>query len=152
VASSSIRAAVPADLRRIVELLQQMSLEAPREDLGQPLPSVYREAFEVVSADPNQTLLVAELDGQVVGTACLIVVTNLSYRGRPYAIVENVVVDESARGQGWGEQLMQRAIELAREAGCYKVGLTSNMTRVDAHRFYERLGFKPSHTGFRYDL
>jgi GNAT superfamily N-acetyltransferase len=149
---TSIRTAKLPDLPQIVTLLAQLSTDEPREDLGPPLPEAYGIALDTVLADPKQTLLVAESDGRLVGTACVIVVPNLSYRARPYAIVENVVVDAEARGQRWGEQLMLRAIELARESGCYKVSLTSNKSRLDSHRFYERLGFEASHVGFRYDL
>jgi GNAT superfamily N-acetyltransferase len=84
--------------------------------------------------------------------ACYIQVPNLSHVGRPYALVEDVVVDAAMRGQGYGEALMQRAIELARAGGCYKLALTSNKARADAHRFYQRLGFKATHEGFRIDL
>ncbi|HLF76581.1 MAG TPA: GNAT family N-acetyltransferase [Dehalococcoidia bacterium] len=150
--TTSIRTAVLEDLPHLVELLQQMSLDTLREDMGAPLPAVYSKAFAVIDADPNQTLLVAEADGLIVGTACLIVIPNLSYRARPHAIIENVVVDSSARSRGVGEQLIRRAIDVAREAGCYKVTLTSNKARIDAHRFYERLGFKTSHVAFRHDL
>jgi GNAT superfamily N-acetyltransferase len=66
--------------------------------------------------------------------------------------VEDVVVDAAMAGRGYGEALMQRAIELARAAGCYKLVLTSNKARTDAHRFYRRLGFKATHEGFRIDL
>lgn len=77
---------------------------------------------------------------------------NLSHVGRPYAFVEDVVVDASRRGQGHGEALMRHAIELARAAGCYKITLTSNRIRMEAHRFYERRGFKATHVGYRMDL
>jgi GNAT superfamily N-acetyltransferase len=82
----------------------------------------------------------------------LIMVANLSHRGRSYAIVEDVVVDPDLRSQGYGELLVHHAVELARQAGCYRVGLTSNLRRVDAHRFYHRLGFQASHQGFRIEF
>ena len=72
--------------------------------------------------------------------------------GRPYALVENVVVDDSSRGSGYGEQLMRHAMQKARAAGCYKFALTSNKQRSDAHRFYQRLGFRASSEGFRIDF
>ena len=77
---------------------------------------------------------------------------NLSHFGRPYAIVENVVVDAAARGHRCGEPLMRFAIDLARDAGCYKLAITSNRHRAEAHRFYERLGFTATHFGFRIDF
>lgn len=144
-----IRQATRDDLQRIVELLGQLSLETDREDPAHD----YGPAFEAIEADPRQTLLVYEApELGVVGTLVLIVVPNLSYRGRPWGVIENVVVDSAARGTRVGEQLVMHAIELAREAGCYRVGLTSNKLRTDSHRFYERLGFVKSHEGFKYEL
>ena len=148
----SVRAASKDDLPRLIELLAQLSLDEAREDLSRPHPSAYDAALQEVLADPRQTLLVAEEDGAVVGMACYIQVPNLSHVGRPYAFVEDVVVDASMRGRGYGEALMQRAIELARAAGCYKLVLTSNKARTDAHRFYRRIGFRATHEGFRMDL
>lgn len=72
----------------------------------------------------------------------------LSHGGRPFGIIENVVVAESAQGQGFGKVLMERAEVLAREAGCYKLALASNQKRTEAHGFYEALGFRPTHQGF----
>jgi GNAT superfamily N-acetyltransferase len=79
-------------------------------------------------------------------------VPNLGRRGRPTAILENIVVDEAYRSAGIGEALVRHAIEEARRAGCYKAGLTSRTYREDAHRFYERLGFTVGSYGFRMEL
>jgi GNAT superfamily N-acetyltransferase len=147
-----IRSATRDDLPRLVELLAQLSLDSPREDLRSPRPAAYDAALEEVLADGRQTLLVAEVDGAIVGMACYIEVPNLSHVGRPYALVEDVVVAAAMRGQGYGEALMQRAIELARAGGCYKLVLTSSKVRTNAHRFYQRLGFKATHVGFRLEL
>lgn len=147
-----IRTATRDDLPRLIELLAQLSLDDPREDLGSPRPAAYDAALDEVLNDPRQTLLVAEAGGAVVGMTCYIQVPNLSHVGRPYAIVEDVVVDAAHRGKGYGEALMRRALELAREGGCYKLVFTSNKARTDAHRFYQRLGFKATHEGFRMDL
>ena len=149
---ATVRPAVEADLPRLVALLAQLSLDAPREALGPPLPDVYNAALRQILADPRQTLLVADAAGRVVGTLSLVVVPNLAYRARPYAILENVVVDADERGAGHGERLVRHAIDLARAAGCYKVSLTANRRRAAAQRFYERLGFAPSHVGYRLDF
>ncbi|MCH7715626.1 MAG: GNAT family N-acetyltransferase [Gemmatimonadetes bacterium] len=151
-AEAQVRHATEADLPRIVELLAQLSLDESREELGPPLPETCRRAFQQIQADPNQRLLVAEAGGRVVGTASLLIVPNLSHRGRPYAIVENVVVDATERGAGYGELLLRYAMEEARRAGCYKLSLTSNKRRTDAHRFYGRLGFQATHEGFRVEF
>ena len=147
-----VRPATEADLPRIVELLGQLSLDTPHEQLATPLPEQERRAFAEIAADPRQQLFVAEDQGRIVGTACLIIVPNLSHRGKPYALVENVVVDETQHSAGYGELLMRHAIAQAQRAGCYKLALTSNKQRPDAHRFYQRLGFRATSEGFRIDF
>jgi N-acetylglutamate synthase-like GNAT family acetyltransferase len=147
-----VREATEADLPRLVALLDQLSPDERRERPGPPLPAAYTTVFRQIAADPNQQLLVLERDGELAGSAAVIIVPNLTHQGTPYAIVENVVVDGQQRGGGGGEALMRRVLELAREAGCYKVALTSNKRRDAAHRFYRRLGFEASHEGFRIDL
>ena len=150
--AASVRDATEADLPRLVELLSQLSRDTQRDDAGLRLPESYRTAFEEIKADPRQRLLVTEVDGRLVAVASLVIVPNLTHQGRPYAIVENVVVDAAERGTGYGELLMRHAMELARRAGCYKLSLTSNKERKDAHRFYERLGFRATHESFRVDF
>jgi N-acetylglutamate synthase-like GNAT family acetyltransferase len=144
-----IRRATADDLPRIVEMLQQLSLDVLREDPGPPLPEAYQRAFEEVAADSRQQVLVAEAEGRVVATLTLVIVPNLSYRARSWAIVENIVVDEGERDKRYGESLMRHAVEEARQAGCYRVSLTCNKGRADARRFYERLGFVATHEGYR---
>jgi GNAT superfamily N-acetyltransferase len=139
-------------LPRLLELLAQLSLGAAREDLGPPLPDVYRHALQAVLADQRQQLFVVEDGGVVLGTAVLVIVPNLSHQGRPYALVENVVVDETQRGAGYGELLLRHAMAEASRAGCYKLALTSNKQRPDAHRFHRRLGFEAASEGVRVDL
>lgn len=150
--TARVREATEADLERIVELLAQLSLDEQREAVGPPLPDSYRDAFAEIAADPRQRLLVVEDGDRIAGSAVVIIVPNLSHQGRPYAIVENVIVDAWLRGAGYGELLMRHAIDLARAAGCYKIALTSNKRRPGAHRFYERLGFRAAHEGFRLDF
>lgn len=144
-----IRPAIESDVPRLVEMYQQLSLDDPREDLGPPLPAIYDDTFRTIDSDPKQHLLVAELDGRLVGSLVLIIVPNLSHQGTPWAEIENMVVDEAVRGQRIGEALVQRAIHIAHDSGCYKLTLTSNMRRTDAHRFYERMGFQSTHRAFR---
>ena len=145
----SIRDATEADLPRLVELLAQLTLDVPREDVGPPLPGVYLDAFRRIDADATQRLLVLEVDGRIVGSLALFITPNLTHRGKPFATVENVVVDESERGAGYGRQLLAFAIEEAKAAGCYKIALTSHKTRTEAHRFYKSLGFESTHDAYR---
>lgn len=151
-AQAMIRLATEQDIQRLIELLAQLSLEAPRERMDEDAAGAYVSAFDEIAGDPRQQLFVLEAAGRVIGTACLIVVPNLSHRGRPYALVENVVVDADSRNAGHGELLMRHAMAEAQRAGCYKLALTSNKQRPDAHRFYQRLGFRATSEGFRIDF
>lgn len=144
---SMIRDATLDDLPALVRLHAQLSDEPVSECTPR-----HRAAFAAVSADPRQRLLVVEQDGVVVGTAVLVIVPNLGHDGAPYALIENVVVDEAVRGQRHGERLLRSMIDEARAAGCYKVVLTSRKSRTDAHRFYKRLGFDATSEGFRCTL
>ncbi|NDL59403.1 GNAT family N-acetyltransferase [Phytoactinopolyspora mesophila] len=112
----------------------------------------YVAAFETIDADPHQFLAVAERDGEVVGTFQLTFISGLSRQGATRAQLEAVRVHSSARGSGLGRQLISWAIDEARRRGAALVQLTSDASRSDAHRFYERLGFEASHTGFKLAL
>ena len=145
-----IRTATEADLPRLIELLAQLDPDdSAREDIRSPLPFDYHLAFRQIMSTPGQQVLLLENRGRLVGTLALSIIPNLSHKGSPYAIIENVVVDARSRSKGYGEKLILHAVEEAKRAGCYKVSLTSNKRRKEAHRFYKRLGFKASHTGFR---
>ena len=113
---------------------------------------VYREAFDRIDADPHQYLVVAERDGHPIGTLQLTLIPGLSRRGSTRALIEGVRVHADARGDGLGTRLIKWAIEEARDRGCALVQLTSDATRIEAHRFYERLGFEASHLGFKMQL
>lgn len=144
-----IRPAEPTDLSRLLELLNQLSQlgERPESDV-QPPTAAHHAVLSRMIADPEIHLLMLEQDGTVIGTLTVYVVTNLSHGGKPFALVENVVVDEAVQGGGHGRRLMDEAERIARAAGCYKVTLTSNRRRAPAHAFYERLGFAHSHHGY----
>ena len=106
------------------------------------------ELWRQVMADTRQQVLVGEQAGEIVGTVNLIIVPNLGHRGKPWAAVENVVVRGERRGQGLGTALMSEASRIARSRGCYKMVLTSNVARQQAHQFYRRLGWQQTHAGF----
>jgi ribosomal protein S18 acetylase RimI-like enzyme len=145
-----IRRATAEDVPAIVALLADDELGARRESPDDLAP--YLRAFEAVDAAGHELLAVAERDGEVVGTLQLTVLRGLSRAGATRAQVEGVRVASSARGQGLGEELMRWAIEEARARDCVVVQFTSDKTRVDAHRFYRRLGFAQSHEGFKLAL
>lgn len=145
-----IRRATAADVPAVVAMLADDPLGAARETPDDPAP--YAHAFARIDADPGQHLVVAERDGRVVGTLQLTVIPGLSRRGATRALIEAVRVHRDERGGGLGTQLIEWAVEEARRQGCAVVQLTSDATRTDAHRFYERLGFAASHVGFKRTL
>ncbi|MCK7623349.1 GNAT family N-acetyltransferase [Streptomyces sp. RS10V-4] len=142
-----IRRATEADLPAIVAMLADDPLGATRESPGDLAP--YRTAFTTLAADPHQHLVVAERDGRVVGTLQLTVIPGLSRRGATRSLIEAVRVHADERGAGLGSVLIEWAVAESRTLGCRLVQLTSDASRTDAHRFYERLGFEASHVGFK---
>jgi GNAT superfamily N-acetyltransferase len=114
--------------------------------------SPYRTALERLVADPNQHLVVAVRDGCVIGTLQLTIIPGLSHRGATRALIEAVRIHADERGSGLGSRLIEWAIDTSRRLDCRMVQLTSDKTRTDAHRFYERLGFTASHEGFKLRL
>lgn len=144
-----IRPARGADIPAIVVLLADDPLGRTREDLSAAANRAYAEALERVEADPCNTIWVAELDGVAVGTIQTILVHGLAHRGATRLEIEAVRVSSRHRGRGIGEALIHFAIGEARQHGATIVQLTSNASRQDAHRFYERLGFVASHVGFK---
>ena len=147
----SVRDARAPDIPRVVELLGQLAEDPAQEDYAASKRD-YEQAYSDMIADPRQRLFVVEAGGRIVGTAVLVIVPNLSHRGTRWATVENVVVDETMRGRGYGERLMAHLETAARRARCYKIVLTSNNHRTDAHRFYERIGYVATHRGYRREL
>jgi GNAT superfamily N-acetyltransferase len=113
------------------------------------LPDEYYAAFEQITDDPNHELIVAEISGEVIGTLHLMFLPSISYQGGLRAQIESVRVDIKFRNLGIGRELMNWAIERARLRGAHMVQLTTHRTRKDAHRFYERLGFKGNHLGMK---
>ncbi|MGW2129058.1 N-acetyltransferase family protein [Streptomyces coelicoflavus] len=145
-----IRPTTAEDIPAVVAMLADDPLGAQRESPGDLGP--YMAAFERLKTDPNQHLVVAVREGRVVGTLQLTIVPGLSRRGATRSIVEGVRVHGDERGSGLGTRLIEWAIDESRRQECHLVQLTSDQTRTDAHRFYERLGFSASHTGFKLQL
>jgi GNAT superfamily N-acetyltransferase len=147
-----VRRAERADVPAIVHLLADDHLGATREIISDPVAQVYWDAFDALAAQPRTELLVADMDGEVVGCLQLDIFHGLSRRGMTRGQIEGVRVSAKHRGHRIGEQIVRAAIERARDRGCRAVQLTSDRTRVDAHRFYERLGFVTSHVGMKLTL
>jgi ribosomal protein S18 acetylase RimI-like enzyme len=145
--SISIRRARCDDVGAIVGMLADDPLGRARERIEDPLPASYFDAFDRVDRDPNLALVVAEEEGAVVGCLQLCILPGLSSQGASRALIEDVRVATHRRSRGIGEQLVQWAVSEARARNCKLVELLTHQTRVDAQRFYERLGFQRSHIG-----
>ncbi len=148
-----IRPAAEADLPAIVALLAGDILGRERDDPSLPLDAGYARAFAEIQARPDQHLMVGELDGEVVATLQLTFVPGLARKGAWRGVIEAVHVRSDKRSQGLGAQMIAWAADTARARGdCPFLQLTSDKRRLDAHRFYERLGFQRSHEGLKLPL
>lgn len=150
--SLTYRRAVEADLPFIVKLLTDDAVRATDDRPDEPFHPRYVAALRELEADPNQMMMLALLDGETVGTIQLTFIPGISGLGTKRCLVEAVHIAPTHRSKGLGSQMIHWAIEQARERDCGMVQLTSNKKRLDAHRFYERLGFHKSHEGFKYYL
>ena len=140
------------DLAQIVGLLANDNLGSQREDPTSPLNSAYLDAFEHISADPNNQLVVVECNGKIAGILQITYIPHLTYIGSWRCLIEGVRVHKEFRGQGLGTKFFEWAIQQAKEKNCKIVQLTSDKQRADAIRFYESLGFKATHEGFKLKL
>ena len=147
-----LRDAVKADLPAIVALLADDPIAAAREMPTDPLPPAYAAAFDAMIAQPGNVLILAESQRRIAGCLQLTFIAGLTRTGMMRAQVEGVRVASGWRGHRIGERLMQEAIRRSREAGCGLVQLTTDQSRTDARRFYERLGFLASHFGMKLAL
>jgi GNAT superfamily N-acetyltransferase len=143
----SVRQATPDDLSEVLRLYKQLA--GDRVEAQPALIAQARALLAEMSAQPGRWLLVGEVDGTVVGTLDLLIVANLTHGGASWAMIENVVVDESARRSGVGSALIEDAVRRCSDAGCYKIQLLSNKRRTAAHEFYGNVGFEAVAEGFR---
>lgn len=131
-----IRQATSHDLPSILQLYADVL------DKGKVLTLPEAEVlFQKMSSYPNYKVYVAEIEHQVVGTFALLIMDKMAHQGTPSGIVEDVAVRADCQGRGIGKQMMQYAMQICRTEGCYKMVLSSNQRRVEAHAFYESLGF-----------
>ncbi len=139
-----VRLAKRQDIPRILELYEELTEET------QTLPEeTVDRIWDKMASMPGHALVVAEEDSQVLATTLVQIVPNLSHDARPWAIIENVVVDHAQRRHGTGRIMMEYVVSLCRQAGCYKIQLMSQLKRREAHQFYRALGFQDSAVGFR---
>lgn len=148
----TLRTATRVDLPAILAIFASDTLGGHAESRGLADMAVYETAFAEITASPDNTLFVAESAGRVVGTFQLTIIPGLVGHGVRRAKLESVHVLASERGNGIGAIMVAFAIEEARRRGASQMELSSNKKRLDAHRFYERLGFAKSHEGFKLGL
>ncbi|KZE40248.1 GNAT family acetyltransferase [Bhargavaea cecembensis] len=146
------RPAVRSDLEGIVGMLADDNLGRTRENPELPLERSYEEAFRAIHEDPNNELIVAEADGKLAGVLQLTFLPSITYRGSWRAMIEGVRTASTMRGRGIGRELILHSIRLAEEKGCRLIQLTTDKSRPDAIRFYESLGFSPTHEGMKLRL
>lgn len=150
--SLEFRLAVLQDLDQIVAMLADDVLGSKRERYEQPLPASYLQAFQAITEDPNNELVVACFGIEVVGVQQITFTPYITHQGGWRATIEGVRTASSVRGKGVGTQLINWAIERAKERGCHLIQLTTDKQRPDALRFYERLGFQATHEGLKMKL
>jgi GNAT superfamily N-acetyltransferase len=142
-----VRPATPEDLAALLALYHELTDGTPSAATGDRETS--RAALDRVLAHPDRHLLVAVLDGQVIGTADLAITPNITHRGTPWGIVENVIVTSAARRLGAGRALFDEIERIAKAAGCHKLSLMSGKHRAEAHNFYRSVGYEPACEGFK---
>lgn len=145
---AAIREVQERDLPLILPLYAQLG-----EDDGRILPlAEARQIYRRLQAYPDYRLYLADLAGQAVGVLALLIMDHLGHLGAPVAVVEDLVVHQDYRRRGIGRELLLFAMAQARAKGCYKMALTSNMNRLGAHAFYERLGWRRHGYSFLVEL
>lgn len=145
----NIRLAIQEDLPAVVRLLADDPLGSQREAPDPAALDSYYHAFVEIEADPNNELIIIELEGGVIGTLQLTYIPSLTFQGSKRAQIDGVRVDQRLRGLGIGRSAFEWAIERARERGCRIVQLTTNKRRPEALKFYLHLGFVASHEGLK---
>ncbi len=149
---SVLRTALLSDLPALVEMLADDPLGRTREDLKRPLNARYLAAFEAITTDPNNDLVIAEVDRKVVAMLQTTDIPYLTHTGAWRRLIEGVRVRSDCRGQGLGRALINHSVNVARQKGISIVQLTTDKSRPEAILFYESLGFVASHEGFKMRL
>ncbi|MCA1318445.1 GNAT family N-acetyltransferase [Bacillus tianshenii] len=148
----SFRKANEHDLDTIVKMLANDPLGSKRERNERRLPDCYKNAFQPISADPNNELIVACQENEIVGVQQITFTPYLTHQGGWRATIEGVRTLSTERGKGIGSELIRYAIQRAKERGCHLIQLTTDKQREEALRFYERLGFEATHEGMKMKL
>ncbi len=137
------------DLPILIKMMADDKLASKQEDISKSINQSYLSAFSKIKADPNNDLIVAVSDDEIIGKMQLTYIRYLGHMGAQTCIIAGVRVDKQYRGQGLGSEIVKWGIERAKSKGCNSIKLTSNKQRTDAIRFYKKLGFDATHEGFR---
>lgn len=141
------------DVPTIIKMISDDALGSKRENFTTPLPKTYYDAFERIDSDSNQELTVVIGDkDEVIGVFQMTFIPYLTYQGGIRAQIEGVRVHKGHRNRGIGKTIFQWAIQRAKERKAHLLQLTTDKNRPDAIRFYESLGFEPSHIGMKMHL
>lgn len=144
------RKATIEDVKFIVEMIADDALGATRENFEIPLPTAYLDAFDRISTDPNQELIILESENaEVIGSLQLSFIQYLTYQGGIRAQIEAVRIRKDHQGQGLGKKMFEWAIGRAKERGAHLLQLTTDKKRPQAIQFYEKLGFSNTHEGMK---
>ncbi|MBN1234040.1 MAG: GNAT family N-acetyltransferase [Candidatus Coatesbacteria bacterium] len=143
-----IREACPADIPEILKLYSQLDLGGSRKAGND---EAY-EKFRIINSYPFYKIYVALLDGMIAGTYSLLIMDSFAHGCQSPAVIENVVTEVNLRGKGIGRKMMEHAMEICKNMGCFKIILSSNVKRDKAHDFYESLGFRKHGYGFLVEL
>ena len=144
------RKAKEGDILKIVKMLADDELGSKREDYKVPLPQTYYAAFQDITQDENQELIILEnCNKDIIGTLQLTFIPYLTYRGGLRAQIEAVRIDKIFRGKGFGKKIFRWAIKRTKDKGAHLVQLTTDQERPDAIEFYKTLGFIDSHIGMK---
>ena len=146
------READKSDIIAVVQMLADDPLGAKRERFASPLPKSYYDAYEAIDSDPNNELILATVESQIVGVLQLTFIPYLTYQGGWRALIEGVRIASEFRSKGIGREMFQWAISRVRKRGCHVLQLTTDKARPEAIRFYESLGFTASHEGMKLHL
>ena len=145
----SYRKAKESDLPQLIKMLADDQLGASREDSSAPPNSAYIKAFKNINSDPNNKLIVVEINNMIIGMLQITYIPYLSHKGAWRCLIEAVRIHKNYRSQGFGSEVFKWAIEQAKNKKCHIVQLTSNKERSSAIRFYKALGFSATHEGFK---
>ncbi len=148
----NIRIAKKEDLQAIVKLIADDDIVGSREIYSEPLNEIYIKAFDTIDKDSNNELIIAESESKILGTLQITYIPYIINKGQYRALIEAVMISQESTGMGIGTKMMKWAIQLAKDKKCCIVQLTTNKKRLDAHRFYERLGLKSTHEGMKLEL